>query len=118
MQTLYQIALVAHIIGLATMAGTTLADYVLTKQFWRQYANDRPKAIAINAARSKFPMLFGIGIILLILSGVTMMGITHGAFGEQIWFRIKFGFVILIIVNGAVVGRRQVTKLKNLLVKE
>jgi len=117
-QTVYNIALVAHIIGLTTMAGTTLADYVLTKQFWRQYANDRSKAIAINETGSKFPMLFGIGIILLILSGVTMMGITLGVFGEQMWFQIKFGFVITIIINGIAVGRRQGSKLKRLLLQE
>ncbi len=98
MQTLYQIALVNHIIGLTLLAGTTLVDYILTRHFWKQYFQNPFQAIAINDATSKFQILFGIGIILLILSGITMMGITHGAFGEQIWFQIKFGLVILIII--------------------
>ncbi len=118
MQTLYSIALIVHIMGLTLMAGTTLVDYVLTKQFWNRYDNDKPGAIAINEAGSKFPMLFGIGIILLIISGVTMMGITRGVFGEQIWFQIKFSLVILIIINGLAVGRRQGSKLKRLLSQE
>jgi uncharacterized membrane protein SirB2 len=114
----YHLALVTHIIGFTIMAGITLADFVTTKQFWKQYVNDKPKAIAINGAMAKFPKFFGIGIILLILSGVTMMAITNGAFGEQTWFRIKFGLVILIIVNGLAIGRRQGTKLRKLLSPE
>src|SRR5579859_1515857 len=117
-QTIYNIALVTHVIGLTVMAGTTLVDYLITKQFWRQYAQDRLKAIAIHEAVSKFPVLFGIGIILLIFSGVTMMGITQGVFGEQIWFQIKFGLVITIIINGIAVGRRQGLRLKRLLLTE
>jgi hypothetical protein len=60
-------------------------------------------------------MLLGLGIILLIVSGVSMMAITHGVFGEQIWFRIKFGLVIIIIINGLAIGRRQQIKLRKLL---
>jgi len=118
MNTLYQIALVTHITGLVIMAGSTFMAYVLTKQFWTQYARDKSKAIAINEAGSKFPMLFGIGIILLIFSGVTMMAITQGAFGEQLWFRIKFGLIIAVILNGLAVGRRQGLKLTKTLSEE
>jgi len=115
MQTLYHMALVTHIIGLTMMAGTTLVDYIVTKQFWKQYANDKTKGIAVYESVSKIVMLFGIGTILLVLSGVTMMGLTHGVFGEQTWFRIKFGLVILIIINGIAIGRRQGVKLRKIL---
>src|SRR5688500_3201717 len=115
MQTLYQIALVTHIVGLSTMAGTTFASYVLTKQFWNQYASDKSKATAIHNAGLKFTMLFGLGIVLLILSGVAMMVITRGAFGEQLWFRIKFGLIIAVIINGLAVGRRQGSRLTKIL---
>jgi len=118
MQTLYQIALINHLIGLTLLAGTTLVDYVLTRYFWKQYFQNTFNAIVIHSAGSKFRFLFGIGIMLLILSGITMMGITHGAFGEQIWFRIKFGLVILIIANGLAIGGRQNSKLKKLLSQE
>jgi hypothetical protein len=118
MQALYQIALTAHIIGLTAMAGATLVDYVIVKEFWKQYAFNKPKAMAINDTRSKFSMFFGIGILLLILSGVTMMGITKGAFGAQTWFKIKFILVLLVIINGIAVGRRQGSKLTKLLSKE
>ena len=115
MQTLYSVALITHIIGITLLAGTTLVDYIITKQFWMQYSKDKMKGAAIYEAMSKVVKLFGIGIILLILSGVTMMAITNGAFGEQIWFRIKFGLVVIIIINGLAFGRRQGIKLRKIL---
>ena len=65
-----------------------------------------------------FRLLPRIGILLLILSGVSMMALTNGVFGEQIWFRIKFGLVLLIITHGIVMGRRQMTNLKKFLARE
>ena len=97
------------------IAGTTLVDYVIFKQFWKQLAVDGRNGLAINQATSKFPILFGLGFILIIISGVYMMYVTHGAFGEQIWFRIKFALVIIILVNGLVVGRSQGSKLTKFL---
>ncbi len=46
-QTLYHTALVAHITGLTMMAGTTLVDYIMTKQFWKQYAIDKMKGLPL-----------------------------------------------------------------------
>ena len=117
-ETIYHTALVTHIIGLTMMAGTTLMDYVIFKQLWKQYALDKPKALAIGEATVKLQMVFGIGFLLLVISGVTMMYITHGLFGEQTWFRIKFGLIILIVINGLTMGRRQGVKLRKLLPEE
>jgi hypothetical protein len=111
----YHVALVMHIIGLTVLAATTVVDYIIFKQFWKVYNDNRQNALIIRSTMTTYPRLFAIGIILLIASGVTMMGITHGAFGEQIWFRIKFGLVILIILNGLTIGRRQGMKLSNVL---
>jgi uncharacterized membrane protein SirB2 len=118
MQNVYNAVLVAHIIGLTMVAGTTLVDYITTRYFWKQYAIDKRNGIAIQQAISKFQFLPGIGLFLLIISGVGMMALTRGVFGEQIWFRIKFGIVIVIIVNSLAVGRRQGSKLKRLLLTE
>lgn len=117
-ETIYHTALVAHIVGLTMMAGTTLMDYVIFKQLWKQYAADKLKALAIGQATVKLQIVFGIGFLLLIISGVTMMYITHGVFGEQTWFRIKFGLIILIVINGLTMGRRQGVKLRKLLPEE
>jgi hypothetical protein len=114
-QTIYHLALVTHIIAITMIAGTTLIDYVIFKQFSKQMNSDRQKGITIIEALSKLPMLFGIGFILIIISGVYMMYVTNGAFGEQTWFRIKFALILLIVINGLAVGRRQGVKLRNTL---
>lgn len=117
MQTrlIYDLALVTHLVGLTLMAGTTILSYLFYKRFWMQFAIDRSKGIAIHSALSGTASLFGIGFLLLILSGVTMMFITHGAFGEQTWFRIKFGLILIIVLNALLVGRRQGRKLRKYL---
>ncbi|MBV4358329.1 hypothetical protein [Pinibacter aurantiacus] len=115
MQTLYYAALVTHIIGLTILAGSTLMDYLVSKKFWQQLILDRERGVAIQEAMARIPLLMGVSLILLIASGVTMMGITHGVFGEQLWFRIKFGLVVIIILNGMIIGRRQTMKLKKII---
>ena len=114
-QTIYHIALITHLAGLTMVAGTTLVDYMLTRQFWKQHAADPTKSSSIRDATSKLPILAAVGLLCLIASGMYMMYVTRGAYGEQIWFRVKFGIVLLIIANGVVFGRRQGLKLRKLL---
>lgn len=94
-----QTGLFLHMIGLATVAGVTLASYFILRQFRVQYTQDKQKGFAIMQATSKLPMVAGIGLLLQILSGIVMMVATRGAFGEQLWFQIKMIFVILIIAS-------------------
>ena len=117
-ETIYHAALVTHITGLTMMAGTTLMDYVIFKQVWKQYATDKTKSLAVSEAMVKLQIVFGVGFLLLIISGITMMYLTHGVFGEQTWFRIKFGLILLIVINGLTLGRRQGVKLRKLLPEE
>src|SRR5258708_4616613 len=115
MQTLYQIALITHIAGITLMAGTTLVEYLFMKHFWKLYASDRSRAITSNENGFNFHLVVNIGIILLILSGVSMLLIFHGVFAKQTWFQIKIGLIIIIAVNGSVVGRKQDMKLNGLM---
>jgi hypothetical protein len=117
-QTIYHIALVTHITGITMVAGTVLVDYMISKQFWKLFEIEKQKGVTILEATSKLPILFGLGFLFLIISGVYMMYVTHGAFGEQIWFRIKFGLIILIIINGLAIGRRLGIKLRKNLSEE
>lgn len=109
---LLQTFLVLHLTGLILMAGTTFVDYITFKTFWKQFALERGKSLGLLEATGKFSRLIGIGAALLILTGIGMMAITKGVFGEQLWFRIKFGLVIIIIANGLLNGRRLGVKLR------
>ncbi|PSL30957.1 hypothetical protein [Chitinophaga ginsengisoli] len=109
---IFQSFLLLHLVGLVLFAGTTTADFVSFRQFWKQYALDAITAKPMLQTMIKFPLLMGLGMAAIILSGVGMMAMTHGVFGEQLWFRIKFAIVLLIILNNIIIGRRLVVSLK------
>ncbi|MDO6433833.1 hypothetical protein Q4E93_24720 [Flavitalea sp. BT771] len=104
--------LVLHIIGLATMAGTTIVSYVCYGQFWKQYALGKQGAMAILNVTASFRFLFAGGFLLLLISGIGMVVLSHGLFAQQWWFRIKMGLLVLILLNGAVYGQRLTSKLR------
>jgi hypothetical protein len=104
--------LVLHIIGLATMAGTTIVSYVCYGQFWKQYALRKENAMAILNVTASFRFLFAGGFLLLLISGIGMVALSHGLFAQQLWFRIKMGLLVLILLNGAVYGQRLTSRLR------
>lgn len=106
-QIFFQGFIVLHLIGFLLFAGTSVADFVGFRQFWKQYDLDKSKAATVMQAISVFPVLMRVGIGLIILSGIGIMYMTHGAFGEQLWFRIKFALVLVIILNTFLFGLRQ-----------
>lgn len=120
MTTLYllQTCLVLHITGITMMAGATVVDSIVQQQFWKQYKIDKQKALGIIETAAKFARLIPIGFILLLVSGVGMMAITHGAYGEQNWFRIKMILVVITVINGIAVGRRNGNKLRRFVTAE
>ena len=115
MMTLLNIFLIAHLTGLALMAGTTVADTVTFNAFSKSLQVDGKPSLTLLALMDKFSALLGIGAALLIISGTGMMIITHGAFAHQIWFKIKLGLILALILNGFLVGGRQKSKLKRYL---
>ena len=114
-QTLYHAFLLFHITGIILFIGTTVADYLAVNQFWRYYEQDQPKGQAIWQAMSKFPVLMGVGMLLIIITAVGMMAFTHGVFGEQVWLRVKVPIVLLTILNGLLIRRGQGSKLTKIM---
>jgi uncharacterized membrane protein SirB2 len=110
---LFPTLLTLHLTALVTMAGITLADYFCYGSFWKHF-DQKERSAALLSLTDSFRRVAGIGAALLILTGFGMMALTHGVFGEQLWFRIKFGLVIVLIVNALLVGRRQASKLRKL----
>ena len=95
-----------HLMALILMAGTTLVDFITLRSFWRLFESQKEKASGLLEATASYSRMIGIGAALLILTGFGMMFVTHGVFGEQLWFRIKFALVLLLVANGVFVGRR------------
>lgn len=112
---LLKTGLFLHIIGLVMIAGATLISYISYRYFWKQYGQDKQKAFTVMSAMSRFSSLAGIGLGLMILSGVLMMYATHGVFHSQLWFRVKMFIVLLIVLNSIALARLQGRKLGKLL---
>ena len=110
--------LVLHIIGLAAMAGSTIVSYVCYGQFWKQHALGKEGAMAILNVTVSFRFLFAGGFLLLLISGIGMIVLSHGLFAQQLWFRIKMGLLVLILLNGAVYGQRLTRELRRVMEKE
>jgi hypothetical protein len=117
MATLLQICLVLHITGIVLLGGTTLMNYIISRQFWSCIETDKNKAIIINSTTLTFGRITGIGGVLTILTGITMVAILHGVVDSQLWFRIKMILVLLIILNALLFARPQNIKLKRILTK-
>lgn len=110
----YPSFLILHLVGLTLMAGTTIIDFVGHHTYWKMQQHDQARAAGVLQLLSKFSRFIGIGAALLIFTGIGMMAVTHGVFGEQTWFRVKFGIVIVLIANSLFIGRRQALKLRKL----
>src|SRR4249919_1503570 len=95
-----------HLIALILMAGTTLLDFITIRGFWRLFETQKEKAFGLLEATASYSRMIGIGAAFLIVTGFGMMFVTHGVFGEQLWFRIKFALVLLLVANGIFIGRR------------
>ncbi|NCD69113.1 hypothetical protein [Mucilaginibacter agri] len=107
----YPSLLVLHLIGLTLMAGTTVVNAVSLRSYWKLLNADKQQANAVLQLVTKLARPIGIGAALLIFTGLGLMILTHGAFGEQTWFRIKFALVIVLIANTLLFGRRQIGRL-------
>jgi putative copper export protein len=117
MASLPQIGLVFHIIGLTMIAGTTVSEFVMVRQFRKQYDQDKTKGFAVMQATSKLPPLTGIGLLLLIISGMTMVAASGGAYGQFLWFKIKM-IVVLLIIATIILLRRGLEKRLHKLVSD
>lgn len=104
-----------HVMGLVLMAGTTFVDYIAFSNIWNLLDHGKEKPDSLLQVTARFSRLIGIGAAILILTGLGMMALTKGVFGEQLWFRIKFGLVIILVANGVIVGRRHGLKFRKLL---
>jgi hypothetical protein len=114
-QILYPTALTLHIAGFVTLVGATLSDFTAFRQYRGLLNSDRPKALAMKQATSNFVRLTAMGAAVTILAGVGMMAFLHEVFGKQLWFQIKMGLVVLVILNTLAFGRRQGAKLGKLM---
>jgi hypothetical protein len=54
-------------------------------------------------------------MLLILISGITMMVKLHEVWGAQLWFRIKMAVLLLVIINGLGFRRMLGTRLKKVI---
>jgi hypothetical protein len=107
--------LVLHITGFTLMAGTIAADFAINRRLGKYLLTDKRKAMSMLEGGAGFPALIGLGGLLLLTTGIGMVILFKGAVARMLWFRIKMILVVLVILNGSLVLRRQGSRLKMLL---
>lgn len=116
--TIYNISLVTHVIGITILAGTTFIDFITFRAFYKAFTIDKGKSLVLENYLYKLQRFIGIGMLIILISGVTMMIKLHEVWGAQLWFRIKMGILLLIITNGLGLRRSVGTRLKKFLTKD
>jgi hypothetical protein len=107
--TFYQIFLVLHITGITVMAGTSFIDFVT-------FRRATIKGLQASDDLDQLQKYLGIGMLLIITSGIGMMAKLHEVWGAQLWFRVKMGVLLLIVLNGLGLRRTLGAKFKKALV--
>jgi hypothetical protein len=113
--TLLHLLLTLHIAGFTTMAGTVIADFSVNRRLNKYLTSDKLKALSILEGTARFPALIGVGVALLISTGIGMVIVYKGAVAHMLWFRIKMILVLLALIIGAGFMRRNDATLRLLL---
>jgi len=114
-QTLLNLSLIIHISGFTMMAGTIVADYVISRRLSKFILSDKQKAITVLDTTAGLGRLIGIGGALLLITGIGMVIIFKGTVAQMLWFKIKMFLVLLVILNGIGVLSRGTNQLRGLL---
>jgi hypothetical protein len=116
--SLLPLGLVLHISGIVMMVGTLFAGFLTNQQLWKYLPYDRERALTIVRATAPLRLAGVAGGIVIVVGGILMMTAVHGAFMHQVWFKVKMGVLVGLIVNMIVVERPAGKKLRRLLYGE
>ena len=115
MQTLYQIVKTLHIFGFIVTVGITIANLIAHQQFWKLYRRDQAQGISAFQIVEKLQIAGMVGMIVVLLAGISMLAIMHWSFVTILWFQIKLTLIVLIFVNGVTMGRTSAMKVQALI---
>jgi len=110
---LLRVLLALHLSSLVVMAGTTVIDYITYRTFWEFADKSDP------AARGLLPMMKKYGAVVraagatLLITGIAMLALVDGVWFQQWWFKIKMVMVVVLILNGALVGNKHGVAFRN-----
>lgn len=104
---LLRVLLALHITSLVVMAGTTVIDYITYRTFWEFTDTGDPRARGLLPIMEKYGRVVRAGGAMLIITGIAMLALVDGAWAQQRWFKVKMVLVILLVLNGTLIGNKQ-----------
>jgi hypothetical protein len=112
---LYQIFKFIHISGFILGIGVILSTTIAFTHFWNLYYVNKDQGIASFKAFSNVQKFGMIGLLLVLVGGITMLGIAKWSYVDLRWFQIKLVLVVLMLVNGFTLGRTSTLQLQEFL---
>lgn len=109
------LTLMVHLVALTMAVGVAIANAVVSSQWWKLYDGNREHALTAFEATKKLQTIGLIGLVLLIISGFTLLGLYRGGYGGQLWLQIKMAVVLLILLNRFTLGRSTNSKLERMI---
>ena len=110
-----RVLLALHIAGIIIMAGTTMIDYLTYKTFWNFAEQGDARSVSLLPLMAKYGAFVRTGAVIIILTGIAIL-LLKKEIWKQLRFKIKMGLVLLLIVNGVLVGNKQGHKLRETVV--
>lgn len=110
---LRELLLIAHLSGLVLMAGTTVTEFVAFRILTVQFKVNKQVPGSIIKLMSRLTAILTAGGILLTISGIGLTWITASIFLHQLWLQLKLSLIVVLALNGMLVGGRQMKHLKN-----
>jgi hypothetical protein len=109
-----RVLLALHITGIVIMAGTTMIDYLTFKTFWKFADQGDVRSLGLIPLMAKYGAFIRAGAGTIILTGITMLILQKGVWWGQPWFKVKMILVVLLVLNGLLVGNKQGHKLREM----
>ncbi|MCX6212897.1 DUF2269 family protein [Spirosoma sp.] len=116
--TLRAVLLVLHLSGLVLMVGTTLTEWVVFRLFVSLLKQEDQAALSLFSLLSGLGRLLLAGGVVLLLSGIGLTILSEGVYLQQLWLQVKLGLILLLPLNGLLVGSPQMKRVSNSLLSE
>src|SRR5690625_4593823 len=100
MQALFSIGLFIHIIGITCIAGGSIGGLFLEAHIWKLIRQNPGNVPAIGPLMHQYPIIIQIGTLLMLISGLTMLGALGWEIAGQWWFILKMALVVALVING------------------
>lgn len=96
--SVYLIFLIIHVSAFALFTGTLIANMVHSNQLWLYAGKDATITQTLFNTTGKYNRIMGICLGVAVLMGIGMMIQMHQVYGPMLWFRIKIGLLIVLMV--------------------